>query len=219
MDEDEIDEVAPDPLAGTYPPHCMGRSYDPGERRGAEVIPAIRPVDPIVLGIQASEQEARSVAGAGGRGEAADLHPEEPLRRLRWERIDRGLPRGAHRGARHGPRLRRRRGRPRRLRHAGRRRHAGPRLPRHRPLRRDLGPRPGARGNDARPVGREGQGHHPGRVCGRALAAHRVSTTGCYEIGLLRGFTFTDQSPELKSLKKRLPLYGCGPHAMGAFDT
>ena len=62
MDDDEIDEVAPDPLAGTYPPHCMGRSDDPRERRGADVIPEIRPVDPIVLDIHASEQEARSIA-------------------------------------------------------------------------------------------------------------------------------------------------------------
>ncbi|MCH7659762.1 MAG: hypothetical protein IH933_04000, partial [Euryarchaeota archaeon] len=35
-DDAEIDPHAPNPQAGTYPPHCMGRSDDPDERAGAE---------------------------------------------------------------------------------------------------------------------------------------------------------------------------------------
>ena len=62
MDDDEIDEVAPDPLSGTYPPHCMGRSDSPGERRGAEIIAEVRPLDPIVLGIHATDKQARFAA-------------------------------------------------------------------------------------------------------------------------------------------------------------
>lgn len=61
-DDPEIDMEAPDPLAGTYPPHCMGRSPDPAEREGAWIIEPIRPHDPEVLGVNAGEAEAEAVA-------------------------------------------------------------------------------------------------------------------------------------------------------------
>lgn len=62
LEDAEIDPVAPDPGRDTYPPHCMGRSPDPAERAGAEVIAEIRPVDPVVLAHDAGEEEARSAA-------------------------------------------------------------------------------------------------------------------------------------------------------------
>ncbi|MDE2652587.1 MAG: isochorismatase family protein [Gemmatimonadota bacterium] len=62
LEDDEIDPVAPDPAAGTYPPHCMGRSPDPEERAGAEVIAEIRPRDPVVLAHDATEEDAARVA-------------------------------------------------------------------------------------------------------------------------------------------------------------
>lgn len=62
LEDDEIDPVAPDPAAGTYPPHCMGRSPDPNERAGAEVIAQIRPRDPVVLAYDATEDAAARVA-------------------------------------------------------------------------------------------------------------------------------------------------------------
>ena len=62
LEDDEIDPVAPDPAAGTYPPHCMGRSPDPDERAGAEVIAQIRPVDPVVLAWDATDVQAEAVA-------------------------------------------------------------------------------------------------------------------------------------------------------------
>lgn len=52
-DDVEIDAVAPDPAAGTYPPHCMGRSDDPDTAEGAEILESIRPEDPLVLDISA----------------------------------------------------------------------------------------------------------------------------------------------------------------------
>ncbi len=58
----EIDTENPDPGRGTYPPHCMGRSQDPEERRGAEIIPEVRPSHPLVLEMGATAQEARRVA-------------------------------------------------------------------------------------------------------------------------------------------------------------
>ena len=61
-DDEEIDTEAPDPQKGTYPPHCMGRSSDPLERRGAEIISEVRPEDPVVLEIGASHEGARGVA-------------------------------------------------------------------------------------------------------------------------------------------------------------
>src|SRR5690606_20509796 len=68
LEDEEIDPVAPDPAAGTYPPHCMGRSPDPEERRGAEIVEEIRPADPLVLEVGASEEDARRVAEAAVRG-------------------------------------------------------------------------------------------------------------------------------------------------------
>ncbi len=62
LEDPEIDPVAPDPARDTYPPHCMGRSPDPDERAGAEVIAEIRPVDPVVLAHDASTDSAESAA-------------------------------------------------------------------------------------------------------------------------------------------------------------
>ena len=62
LDDPEIDPVDPDPARDTYPPHCMGRSPDPVERAGAEVIAEIRPVDPVVLAHDASARDAARVA-------------------------------------------------------------------------------------------------------------------------------------------------------------
>ena len=62
LEDEEIDPVAPDPARGTYPPHCMGRSPDAGERAGAEVIAQIRPRDPVVLAHGATEEDAARVA-------------------------------------------------------------------------------------------------------------------------------------------------------------
>jgi len=61
-DDEEIDAEAPDPTRGTYPPHCMGRASDPEERRGAEIIAPIRPADPLILDLDASEEDALRVA-------------------------------------------------------------------------------------------------------------------------------------------------------------
>jgi nicotinamidase/pyrazinamidase len=61
-DDEEIDPENPDPLKGTYPPHCMGRSADPSEQRGAEIIAEIRPTHPLILEIGASDREARALA-------------------------------------------------------------------------------------------------------------------------------------------------------------
>ena len=60
-DDAEIDSHRPDPGRGTYPPHCMGRSSDPDERRGAEIIPSIAPRDPLVLDIGATPSDAAIV--------------------------------------------------------------------------------------------------------------------------------------------------------------
>lgn len=54
-DDLEIDEVNPDPAAGTYPPHCMGRSSDPDEARGAEIVDTIRPDDPLIVDLDTDE--------------------------------------------------------------------------------------------------------------------------------------------------------------------
>ena len=62
LEDPEIDPVDPDPARETYPPHCMGRSSDPDERAGAEVIAEIRPVDPVVLAHDASARDAARVA-------------------------------------------------------------------------------------------------------------------------------------------------------------
>ena len=62
LEDPEIDPVAPDPAQDTYPPHCMGRSPDPDERAGAEVIAGIRPVDPVVLAHDAGADAAEAAA-------------------------------------------------------------------------------------------------------------------------------------------------------------
>ncbi len=63
LDDPEIDPLRPDPALGTYPPHCMGRSPNPQEREGAEIIAAIRPANPIVLPHNATPDDAARVAG------------------------------------------------------------------------------------------------------------------------------------------------------------
>jgi nicotinamidase-related amidase len=67
-DDDEIDAEAPDPGQGTYPPHCMGRSDDPEERTGADIIEALRPSDPLVLEMGMAEEEAIRIVGEAVRG-------------------------------------------------------------------------------------------------------------------------------------------------------
>ncbi len=62
LDDAEIDPHAPNPQAGTYPPHCMGRSDDPDERAGAELIGVVRPTDPLVLPMGATGAEAAGTA-------------------------------------------------------------------------------------------------------------------------------------------------------------
>ena len=71
LDDAEIDPVAPDPARETYPPHCMGRSPDPDERAGAEVIAQIRPRDPVVLAHDAT----RAGAGAVARRAVSERRP------------------------------------------------------------------------------------------------------------------------------------------------
>jgi len=68
MEDEEIDPVSPDPAQGTYPPHCMGRSPDPSDRTGAELIPSIRPSDPLVLEVAATDASALEVARNAVRG-------------------------------------------------------------------------------------------------------------------------------------------------------
>ena len=58
----EIDAVSPDARQGTYPPHCMGLSEDLAEREGAEIVPEIRPENPVILPRRATEDQAREVA-------------------------------------------------------------------------------------------------------------------------------------------------------------
>jgi nicotinamidase-related amidase len=65
--DEEIDPVAPDATKGTYPPHCMGMSDDPGERRGAAIHASVAPRDPVVLSRGASDEEARGAARAAVR--------------------------------------------------------------------------------------------------------------------------------------------------------
>lgn len=82
MGDREIDPVAPDAARGTYPPHCMGLSDDPVERAGAALLPSIAPADPCVLGRDATDAEARTVAAAmrpdaDGAGRPAFVHKRE----------------------------------------------------------------------------------------------------------------------------------------------
>lgn len=60
-DDAEIDAKNPDPSRGTYPPHCMGRSPDPGERLGAEIIPSLASPDCLVLQVHATPTEVRAL--------------------------------------------------------------------------------------------------------------------------------------------------------------
>jgi nicotinamidase-related amidase len=60
--DEEIDVHAPDPEEGTYPPHCMGRSDDPAEQEGAWIIDSVRPMNPVVLELDADESDAMRVA-------------------------------------------------------------------------------------------------------------------------------------------------------------
>lgn len=79
LDDREIDAVSPDATRGTYPPHCMGLSPDPAERAGAELLPSIAP-DPdavVVLGRDATGDEARAVAVAATTGRPVFIHKRE----------------------------------------------------------------------------------------------------------------------------------------------
>jgi nicotinamidase-related amidase len=62
-DDAEIDPIAPDPMKGTYPLHCMGMSDDPIERAGAELVLEVRPAqDLLVLERDVAGSPARQVA-------------------------------------------------------------------------------------------------------------------------------------------------------------
>lgn len=60
-DDIEIDAGNPDPGKGTYPPHCMGRSRDPEERLGAEIIPSLAASDSLVLQVHATPTEVHAL--------------------------------------------------------------------------------------------------------------------------------------------------------------
>ena len=60
-DDAEIDAANPDPGKGTYPPHCMGRSADPAERLGAEIIPSLAASDCLVLEVGATPADVRAL--------------------------------------------------------------------------------------------------------------------------------------------------------------
>lgn len=62
FDDPEIDPDTPDPVQGTYPPHCMGRADDPELSLGAALIPEIAPERPLVLEVGATEADARALA-------------------------------------------------------------------------------------------------------------------------------------------------------------
>lgn len=66
-DDAEIDAVAPDAVKGTYPPHCLGLSDDPEERRGAEILESVAPENPVVLPRGAPPEAAREAARAAIR--------------------------------------------------------------------------------------------------------------------------------------------------------
>jgi nicotinamidase/pyrazinamidase len=71
-DDREIDSVSPDPARETYPPHCMGASDDPEERRGAELIPEVAPTgEMVVLERDATDDDARAAAERAVRSGAA----------------------------------------------------------------------------------------------------------------------------------------------------
>ncbi len=60
-DDAEIDAKNPDPGKGTYPPHCMGRSTNPAERLGAEIIPSLASSDCLVLQVHATPTEVHAL--------------------------------------------------------------------------------------------------------------------------------------------------------------
>lgn len=60
-DDAEIDAGNPDPGKGTYPPHCMGRSPDPMERSGADIIPSLAASECLVLQVKASPPEVQAL--------------------------------------------------------------------------------------------------------------------------------------------------------------
>lgn len=62
-EDTEIDTESPDPALGTYPPHCMGRSADAGERAGAAIIEAIAPDNPVEVAFDALPDEAEALVG------------------------------------------------------------------------------------------------------------------------------------------------------------
>jgi nicotinamidase-related amidase len=57
-EDPEIDPTHPDPARGTYPPHCMGRSMDPEERKGAAIISEVAPERPVVIAADAPPAHA-----------------------------------------------------------------------------------------------------------------------------------------------------------------
>ena len=80
LDDEEIDPVAPNPAEGTYPPHCMGRSPDSVERRGADIIEAVRPDGALVLGVDASAED-----GTDGAIEAIRAGREVFIQKTRFD--------------------------------------------------------------------------------------------------------------------------------------
>ena len=60
-DDAEIDAENPDPGQGTYPPHCMGRSPDPMERSGADIIPSLAAPECLVLQVEATPPEVHAL--------------------------------------------------------------------------------------------------------------------------------------------------------------
>jgi nicotinamidase-related amidase len=76
LGDEEIDPLEPDPAKGTYPPHCMGRSEDPAEREGAQIVLQIRPEVTLDLELGAADDVARDVA-------AQALREGHPIRILK----------------------------------------------------------------------------------------------------------------------------------------
>lgn len=60
--DEEIDAESPDPMAGTYPPHCMGLSDDLEMIHGAAILQSIRPGDPLYLERDADAAAAEMIA-------------------------------------------------------------------------------------------------------------------------------------------------------------
>ena len=164
----EIDAEGPDPALGTYPPHCMGRSPDPEERAGAEIIGPVRPGDgeTVVLAHDASDAEARAAA----RRAVAEGRPIF-VRKTRFNVFEgnpaagRPCARAAGRAGVAAPLRRGRRGEGR-VRDAGGGRAAGSRTCGDGGQRRDLGSGSRARGGDACAVVAPRQGGGGPRAAG-----------------------------------------------------